>query len=143
MIRSFFKADQGQDLIEYTLLLAFVALASAALFISAGGSVTIPSGRSPTRNSASARVCDELAFGAAGHVLAAHSINLAMRNLNPKSGESDGFIHDETGQDMLEYALLLAFIALAGAAALLNMSGSTNMLWSAANSNLAAANSGS
>ncbi|HEY1219439.1 MAG: hypothetical protein ABSE35_00220 [Bryobacteraceae bacterium] len=28
--------DQGQDLIEYTLLLAFVALASAALFINAG-----------------------------------------------------------------------------------------------------------
>ncbi len=31
--------EQGQDLIEYTLLLAFVALASAALFISSGGSV--------------------------------------------------------------------------------------------------------
>ncbi|HEY9139627.1 MAG TPA: hypothetical protein VIN93_01980 [Bryobacteraceae bacterium] len=36
---SFWKADQGQDLIEYTLLLAFVALASAALFITAGGSI--------------------------------------------------------------------------------------------------------
>ncbi len=33
------KDEQGQDLIEYTLLLAFVCLASAALFISAGGSV--------------------------------------------------------------------------------------------------------
>ncbi len=31
--------EQGQDLIEYTLLLAFVALASAALFIGAGGSI--------------------------------------------------------------------------------------------------------
>ncbi len=31
--------DQGQDLIEYTLLMAFVALASAALFIGAGGSI--------------------------------------------------------------------------------------------------------
>lgn len=39
MIRTFFKDDRGQDLIEYTLLLAFVALASAALFISAGGSI--------------------------------------------------------------------------------------------------------
>ena len=37
---SFWKADQGQDLIEYTLLLAFVALASAALFIGASGSVS-------------------------------------------------------------------------------------------------------
>jgi len=31
--------ERGQDLIEYTLLLAFVALASAALFIGAGGTV--------------------------------------------------------------------------------------------------------
>jgi len=38
-IRQFLNDDRGQDLIEYTLLLAFVALASAALFISAGGSI--------------------------------------------------------------------------------------------------------
>jgi Flp pilus assembly pilin Flp len=31
--------EQGQDLIEYTLVLAFVALASAALFLGAGGSI--------------------------------------------------------------------------------------------------------
>ena len=34
------KDEQGQDLIEYTLLLAFVALASAALFTTTGGSVS-------------------------------------------------------------------------------------------------------
>lgn len=34
------KEDSGQDLIEYTLLMAFVALASAALFIGAGGSIS-------------------------------------------------------------------------------------------------------
>jgi Flp pilus assembly pilin Flp len=39
MMRSFLRDEQGQDLIEYTLLLAFVALASAALFIGAGGAV--------------------------------------------------------------------------------------------------------
>lgn len=33
------KDEAGQDLIEYTLLMAFVALASAALFIGAGGSI--------------------------------------------------------------------------------------------------------
>jgi Flp pilus assembly pilin Flp len=33
------KEEDGQDLIEYTLLMAFVALASAALFIGAGGSI--------------------------------------------------------------------------------------------------------
>jgi len=32
----FLREDDGQDLIEYTLLLGFVALASAALFIGAG-----------------------------------------------------------------------------------------------------------
>jgi Flp pilus assembly pilin Flp len=36
----FLRDDQGQDLVEYTLLLALVALASAALFISAGTSIT-------------------------------------------------------------------------------------------------------
>jgi Flp pilus assembly pilin Flp len=39
ILKNFLRDDQGQDLIEYTLLLAFVALASAALFISAGTSV--------------------------------------------------------------------------------------------------------
>lgn len=38
-VTRFLSDEQGQDLIEYTLLLAFVALASAALFIGAGGSV--------------------------------------------------------------------------------------------------------
>ena len=39
IVRNFLKEEQGQDLIEYTLLMAFVALASAALFIGAGGSI--------------------------------------------------------------------------------------------------------
>ena len=39
LVRNFWNDEQGQDLIEYTLLMAFVALASAALFIGAGGSV--------------------------------------------------------------------------------------------------------
>lgn len=38
-INNFINDEQGQDLIEYTLLLAFVALASAALFIGTGSSV--------------------------------------------------------------------------------------------------------
>ena len=35
----FWNDEQGQDLIEYTLLMAFVALASAALFLGAGDSI--------------------------------------------------------------------------------------------------------
>jgi Flp pilus assembly pilin Flp len=38
-VQNFVNDEQGQDLIEYTLLLAFVALASAAIFIGAGGSI--------------------------------------------------------------------------------------------------------
>jgi Flp pilus assembly pilin Flp len=38
-LRRFLKDEQGQDLIEYTLLMAFIALASASIFISAGGSI--------------------------------------------------------------------------------------------------------
>jgi Flp pilus assembly pilin Flp len=40
LLRNLWNDDQGQDLIEYTLLMAFVALASAALFISSGTSVS-------------------------------------------------------------------------------------------------------
>ena len=40
LFANFLKDEQGQDLIEYTLLMAFVALASAALFIGAGGSIS-------------------------------------------------------------------------------------------------------
>jgi len=39
-IKNFITDEQGQDLIEYTLLMAFVALASAALFIGAGSSIS-------------------------------------------------------------------------------------------------------
>jgi len=39
-LRNLWQEEQGQDLIEYTLLMAFVALASAALFIGAGGSIS-------------------------------------------------------------------------------------------------------
>lgn len=40
IVRNFVRDEQGQDLIEYTLLLAFVCLASAALFINAGQSIS-------------------------------------------------------------------------------------------------------
>jgi Flp pilus assembly pilin Flp len=50
------------------------------------------------------------------------------------------FVSDETGQDLIEYSLLLASIALAGAAAFIGMSSSVNTIWSMANSRLAAGN---
>jgi Flp pilus assembly pilin Flp len=39
-LKNFLKDEQGQDLIEYTLLLAFVALAAAALFTNVGTSIS-------------------------------------------------------------------------------------------------------
>ena len=40
LLEDFLAEDDGQDLIEYSLLMAFVALASAGLFMKAGKSVT-------------------------------------------------------------------------------------------------------
>jgi len=40
MLKRFLLDEQGQDLIEYTLLVAFVCLATAALFINSGGSLS-------------------------------------------------------------------------------------------------------
>ena len=39
-IKALWLEEQGQDLIEYTLLLAFVALASAALLTTLGQGIT-------------------------------------------------------------------------------------------------------
>ena len=38
--RNFWNDDQGQDVIEYTLLLAFVAFATAVLCLGVGGSIS-------------------------------------------------------------------------------------------------------
>jgi Flp pilus assembly pilin Flp len=53
------------------------------------------------------------------------------------------FLADDRGQDLIEYTLLMAFIALASAALFLGAGGSIKGLWSTSNSQLAAANSGS
>ena len=39
MLNHFCKNEQGQDLVEYTLLIAFVCMAAAALFVGGGNSV--------------------------------------------------------------------------------------------------------
>jgi len=39
LLLRFVREEEGQDLVQYTLLLAFVCLASAALFIGAGKSM--------------------------------------------------------------------------------------------------------
>lgn len=38
-LKVFYSDESGQDMVEYSLLMAFVCLASAALFISVGKSV--------------------------------------------------------------------------------------------------------
>ena len=40
LLRTFLRNEEGQDLIEYTLLLAFVCLVTAGLFINAGTSTS-------------------------------------------------------------------------------------------------------
>ena len=57
-----------------------------------------------------------------------------------KRGWLVSLLQDEGGQDLVEYSLLLGFIALAGAAALVSMGQITGGIWTTANSRLAAAN---
>jgi Flp pilus assembly pilin Flp len=38
-IAKFWKSENGLDLIEYTLVMAFLALASVSIFIESGGSI--------------------------------------------------------------------------------------------------------
>ncbi len=49
------------------------------------------------------------------------------------------FLSDENGQDLVEYSLLLAFIALAAVGLLSGVRTSTKGIWSAINSSLMSA----
>jgi Flp pilus assembly pilin Flp len=50
---------------------------------------------------------------------------------------------DESGQDVIEYALLTAFVALAACGVFFGAGGSMNGIWSQTAANLSSANSGS
>jgi Flp pilus assembly pilin Flp len=50
------------------------------------------------------------------------------------------FLTEESGQDLVEYCLLLAFIALVGAGVYIGMGSMTSGIWSIANNRVAAAN---
>ncbi len=52
------------------------------------------------------------------------------------------FLKEERGQDLIEYTLLLAFIALSGAALFLGMGSSISSIWTIVNSRMASAASG-
>jgi pilus assembly protein Flp/PilA len=49
------------------------------------------------------------------------------------------FWQEEDGQDMVEYALLLAFIALVGITLLSGVKGSITSIWTSVNTNLTSA----
>lgn len=49
------------------------------------------------------------------------------------------FCIDETGQDLIEYALMLAFVALSSAAFFTGAANSINTVWSSADSQLSSA----
>ena len=109
-VTQFYGREEGQDLIEYSLLLAFVCILVSAMYV-------------PMINSVSSiwSVIDGDLNSAAGRVLR-------------------GFGGGDSGQDLVEYSLLLAFICLAGAAFYMGMSSSTSTIWGIVNSRLAAAN---
>jgi Flp pilus assembly pilin Flp len=50
------------------------------------------------------------------------------------------FLREEQGQDLIEYTLLMAFLALLAAPLFLNAGHSVHGIWSAASSQLVAAN---
>ncbi len=53
------------------------------------------------------------------------------------------FWKEEDGQDLVEYSLLLAFIALAAVALLGGVKGSINSMWTSINSTMTSANAAS
>jgi Flp pilus assembly pilin Flp len=51
------------------------------------------------------------------------------------------FVRDNGGQDLIEYSLLLGFIALSGAASIITIGGSIDTLWTVINGRVSDAGS--
>jgi Flp pilus assembly pilin Flp len=62
--------------------------------------------------------------------------------MNKLLTESSIWLDDE-GQDLVEYSLIMAFVCLAGAAAVIGMGASIGTLWTVANNRLSSQASGS
>jgi Flp pilus assembly pilin Flp len=63
-------------------------------------------------------------------------MNLTLTNL---LGTTKHIVRDERGQDLIEYTLLLAFVALASAALFIGTGASISTIWTSANSSLSTA----
>lgn len=50
---------------------------------------------------------------------------------------ASNWLKDERGQDLIEYSLLVGFIALAGAAAIMNMGNTIGTIWTIINGRFA------
>ena len=50
------------------------------------------------------------------------------------------FVHDDSGQDLIEYTLLLAFVGMASAMIFIGTGKSVQGIWTATNNQLSAAN---
>jgi Flp pilus assembly pilin Flp len=73
---------------------------------------------------------------------AAASRFVAVKSSGKSKRKMYRFLEEEQGQDMIEYTLLLAFIALAGAVLFIGMGTNINSIWTVVNSRLASAGSG-
>jgi Flp pilus assembly pilin Flp len=69
-------------------------------------------------------------------------LNLGKEKLMNKS-ILNAFWNEEAGQDMVEYALLLAFVALAAVAVLGSVRSSISSIWGQINTTLSTASTGS
>jgi Flp pilus assembly pilin Flp len=135
--KRFWNEEDGQDLVEYTLLLAFVALASAALFINAGTSINT-SGRRRTTAGQRSSIVPAASPGTSpaegGGPLPRSASFPESQAMKP---QLERLWRERGAQDLVEYTLLMAFLVLASAALYLNVSQTINALWTAISSRLA------
>lgn len=124
----FSRDEQGQDLIEYPPLLAFVSPASVAVHRRGPrhsrnlDSREFPSSAPPTPRRVRLRGCYRPLIRLTGR-------KVDMRRIAE-------FLQGEQGQDLVEYTLLLAFVMMAAAAMYINAGGSVSGIWTTTNTKL-------
>ncbi len=133
LIARFVREEEGQDIIEYSLLAAFISISGYLILQSIGtqrehdlhegadgdrlgvdGRGELVSSRRRARPSGASLDCHSVAS-------VRHATDVDASRRSRRAGgrsRSARFVRDDSGQDLIEYAFLAAFVGVAGCVAL-------------------------
>ena len=112
LFNRFVREESGQDIIEYALLAAFISIVAWSILVTIGADVTTIYTADPWRDELAAAGAALVSSRPGGDgqtgfaVCPFQLLEMTMMNLGRR------FVREDEGQDIIEYALLAAFVSV-------------------------------